>query len=345
MSLVYDKCIVGAYLSGNMFCGRYASGTIKSIFPGLGYMVENDGYQYLIVTNFGSGSKMSSNFLEFGTSDYAHLDLPDETILFWLKRGFRAKARIYGVEVLRRSLIDPMSEAGLRLRVKVYPFICSTLYFSGMESKHDWDYMKQTGGVVPDDDGESAPIPYELSLKNKIVTQENQWHLMRSRLLSESEAAPYKYTFLQCGKKLLIELDGQKKATVNYLGGDVHLYTPAHSTMCSPAQPFVLSSPPLPSIPSLSDLSCLEDPLWGGDNKFVDAVKRLSDDEIDEGIEETYWDMRRIRIAAEKNQTPLGEDFMNSQKWLDAAYDEKQARREEVGFGEVQAESPYTGIV
>jgi len=317
-----------------MFCARYASGTIAAIFPGLGYIVENDGYQYLIVDKFDGGSKMSSNFLEFGTSDYAHMDLADETILFWLKRGFRAKARIYGVEVLRRSLIDPMSEAGLRLRVKIFPFICSTLYFKDMESKHGWDFIKQTGGVLPDDDGESAPIPYALSLKNKIDKQENQWHLLRSRLLTESEAMPYQYTFLQCGKKLLIELDGNKKATVNYIGGEVHLYTPAHSALCSPAQPFVLRSPPLADIADIADIVGLKDPLWGGDNKFVDTVKRLSDDQIDEGIEETYWEMRRIRVAAEKNLTSLDVDFMNAQKWLDAAYDEKQARRE----------SPYTGI-
>ena len=312
-----------------MFCGRYASGTITAIFPSVGYIVENDGYQYFIVNKFGASAKMSSNFLEFGASDYAHIDLADETILFWLKRGFRAKARLYGVEVIRRRLIDPMSETGLRLRVKVAPFICSTLYFNGMEEKHGWDYIKQTGGVLPDDDGETAPIPYDLTFKRAVEKQENKWHLLRSRLLTEAEAAPYKYTFLQCGKKLLIELDGQKKATVNYLGGDVHLYTPAHSTMCSPAQPFLLKSPPMASIPSLSDFSGLDDVEDALEqDKFVDSVKRLTDDQIDEGIEENYWDMRRIRMAAEKNQTPLGDDFMTAQKWMDAAYDEKQARRE-----------------
>lgn len=325
----YDKFIIGAKIGGYMFCGRYASGTIAEIFPGLGYIVKNDGYQYLIVNKFEEGVKMSSNFLEFGISDYAYMDLADETVLFWMKRGFRAKARIYGVEVTRRCLIDPMSDAGLHLRAKVFPFICSTLYFKGMEMKHGWDFIKQTGGVLLDDDGDSAPLPYELILKNKLDKQENKWHLLRSRILDQSEAMPYKYTFLQCGKKLLIELDGSKKATVNYVDGEVHLYTPAHSTMCSPAQPFLLSSPPLAEITGLSDLSCPEDPLWGGDNKFVDSVQRLGDDEIDEGIEETYWEMRRLRVVAEKNYTPLGIDFMNCQKWLDAAYDEKQARRED----------------
>jgi hypothetical protein len=121
MSILYDKCQIGAYMSGYMFCGRYASGTITAIFPSVGYMVENDGYMYLIVNKFGAGPKMSSNFLDFGANDYSCIDLTDETIFFWLKRGFRAKARLYGVEVIRRRGVDPMSETGLRLRVKVAP--------------------------------------------------------------------------------------------------------------------------------------------------------------------------------------------------------------------------------
>ena len=332
----YDKYIIGAKIGGNMFSGRYASGTITNICPGLGYMVENDGYNYMIVNKFGNWTKMSSNSVEFPASEFAFIDLTDETILFWLKRGFRAKARIYGTEVVRRHLIDPMSDSGLRLTTKVFPFICSALYFNNMESKHGWEYIKQTGFVLPDDDGENAPLPYDLVIKNEVAKQENQWHLVRSRLLADCETAPYNYTFLQCGKKLLIELDGQKKAMVNYLGGDVHLYTPAHSAICSPAQPFLLRSPPIPEISGISGISDLEsvpdDPLWGGDNQFVEAVQRLSDDQIDEGIEETYWEMKRLRVFAEKNQLPLGMDFMNSQKWLDAAYDEKQARIEQFGF-------------
>lgn len=324
----YDKYIIGAKIGGHLFSGRYASGTITNICPGLGYMVENDGYNYMIVNNFGNCSKMSSNSVEFPASEYAFIDLTDETIFFWLKRGFRAKARIYGTEVVRRHLIDPMSDAGLRLTTKVFPFICSALYSNNMESKHGWEYIKQTGFVLPDDDGESAPLPYDLVIKNEVAKQENKWHLVRSRLLTDHEAAPYNYTFLQCGKKLLIELDGQKKATVNYLGGDIHLYTPAHSAICSPAQPFLLRSPPIPEI---SDNLDMEDPLWG-DNQFVEAVQGLSDDQIDEGIEETYWEMKRLRVFAEKNKTRLGMDFMNSQKWLDAAYDEKQARREQFCF-------------
>jgi len=331
---IYDKYIIGAKIGGHMFNGRYASGTITKIYPSLGYMVENDGYYYVIVNKFDSWSKMSSNSVEFHASDYDYIDLTDETVLFWLEKGFRAKARIYGVEVMRRCLIDPMSETGLRLRIKLFPFICSTLYFNGIEEKHGWDYIKQTGGVLIDDDGESAPLPYDLVLKNKINTQENQWHLARSRILTDDEAMPYNYTFLQCGKKLLIEIDGNKKATVNYLGGDVHLYTPAHSAICSPAQPFLLSSPPIPDISGMTGLDEISDPLWGGNNHFVEAVQRLSDDQIDEGIEETYWEMRRIRIHAENNKTSLGADFMTAQKWLDAAYDEKQDRREDI----------YTGI-
>jgi hypothetical protein len=211
-----------------------------------------------------------------------------------------------------------------------------------MPDNFRWKFMKDTGCEFPEIAGDAAPLPYELVYKNTLDKQENQWHLARSRMLNDDEAKPYKYTFLQCGKKLLIELDGKKKCTVNYKGDDVHLYTPAHSAVCSPVQPFMLSSPPLPYLEEID-----ADPLWGGDNKFVESVKNLSHDQIDEAIEETYWEMKRMRIFAEKNKCALGADFMNSQKWLDAAYDEKQARREFIesltSVGQYDM-SYYTGV-
>jgi hypothetical protein len=331
MTLSFDECNLGSYIGGEMFCSRYASGTISAVFPGLGFLVENDGYKYLIVNNFDGGSKMRANFLEFGASDYLMMSLSDKTILFWLKGGCRTKSKIYGVEVTRRSLINPMSDEGLRLPMKLHPFICSAFYTKGMEMHGNWNFLKETGGDFPEDEGDAAPLPYESIYKNVLQKQENQWHLARSRILNDNEAKPYKYTFLHCGKKLLIELDGKKKATVNYQGGEVHLYTPAHSTVCSPAQPFILASPPIPH------MEMPEDPLWGGDNKFVEVVKRLTDEHINEGIEEAYWEMKRIRILAQTTGSELGLDFMNMQKWLDAAYDEKQARRERY--------QDYTGIV
>ena len=321
MSLSFDECNIGSYIGGNLFCGRYASGTISSVFPGLGFLVDNEGYQYLIINNIEVGGHMRSNFLEFGASDYSYISLTDQTILFWLQGGCRTKAKIYGIEVTRRSLINPMSDEGLRLRGKPAPFICSALYVKGMETRANWAFLKDTGGDYPETPGDQAPLPLDMIYLRVMEKQENQWHLARARILSEDEAKPYKYTFLQCGKKLLIELDGVKKSTVNYQGGEIHLYTPAHSAVCSPAQPFVLAPPPIPALG-------LEDPLWGGDNQFVEAVLRLSDQEIDEGIEGAYWEMKRIRVVAETTKAQLGIDFMNTQKWLDAAYSEKQARRE-----------------
>ena len=330
MSISFDECNIGTYIGGNLFCGRYASGTISSVFPGLGFLVDNEGYQYLIVNNIEVGGLMRSNFLEFGASDYSYHSLTDQTILFWLQGGCRTKSKIYGVEFTRRSLINSMSDDGLRLRMKLAPFICSALYAKEMDTYGNWAFIKETGGDFPEIPGDQAPLPLDIIHMRALEKQENQWHLARARILGENETKPYKYTFLQCGKKLLIELDGVKKATVNYQGGEIHLYTPAHSTVCSPAQPFVLAPLPIP-------LLGLEDPLWGGDNKFIDVVKRLTDQQIDEGIEEAHWEMKRIRVIAETTKAQLGLDFINAQKWLDAAYDEKQARRDEI--------SNYCGVL
>jgi hypothetical protein len=332
----FDNCNIGSFLGGYTFCNRYASGKITNVYPGLGFEVENDFYRYLIVNKFSSTSKMSTNFLEYTPNIYNSVNLTDETILFWLQGGCRAKSRIYGVEVGRRCLINCTSDMGLHLRVKMAPFICSGLYSKGMDSHEEWVFLKETGKIFPDDPGDSAPLPREAVLKNEVDKQENKWHLLRSRSLTAAEAEPYKYTFLQCGKKLLVELDGKKKATVNYSDGEVHLYTPAHSAICSPAAPFVLSAPPSPEMEEISN-----DPLWV-ENKFVNSVQRLTDDEIDEGIEEAYWEMKRFRIQAELKKTPLGPEFMNSQMWVDAAYDEKQYRREQLQEPNI---SRFTGIV
>jgi hypothetical protein len=332
MALSFDECNIGTYIGGSRFCGRYASGIISSVFPGLGFLVDNEGYQYLIINNFQVGGHMVSHSLEFRASDCSSIPLTDETILFWLKGGCRTKSKVYGIEITRHRLINPMSDEGLRLPTKLNPFICSALYVKGMEKRANWAFMKSTGGDYPETPGDQAPLPLDIIYMRAVEKQENQWHLARARILNEDEAKPYKYTFLQCGKKLLIELDGVKKSTVNYKDGEVHLYTPAHSVVCSPAQPFVLAPPPF--LPPLG----LEDPLWGGDNRFVEGVKRLTDQQIEEGIEEAHWEMKRIRVMAEATKAQLGVDFMNTQKWLDAAYDEKQARRDEIVF-------QYTGIV
>jgi len=324
MPLSFDDCNIGSFIGGYTFCGRYASGTIAAVYPGLGFQVENGGYKYVIVNKFSVGSKMSTNFVEFPANSYNSIELSDETIIFWLKAGCRSKIRIYGAEVARHCLINCTSDVGLHLRNKVAPLICSALYTNGIENSDHWDFLKKTGKSFPIEAGDDAPLPREAVLKNEIDKQENQWHLLRSRILTPEEADPYKYTFLQCGKKLLVELDGKKKAIVNYSDGEVHLYTPAHSTLSSPAPPFILMTPPFADIDDIS----MDDPLWGGDNKFVHSVQRLTDEQIDQGIEESYWEMKRLRILAELNNTRLGADFMNTQKWVDAAYDEKQLRRD-----------------
>lgn len=326
MPLSFDDCNIGSFIAGYTFGGRYAAGTITEVYPGLGFEIDNDSYKYVIVNRFSVGSKMSTNFLELPTNKYAAINVTDETILFWLKAGCRSKIRIYGAEVARLCLINCTSDVGLHLRIKVAPLICSGLYVNGIENSEHWPFLKETGKNFPIEAGDSAPLPREMVLKNEIEKQENQWHLLRSRVLTPAEADPYNYTFLQCGKKLLVELDGKKKSIINYSDGEVHLFTPAHSTLSSPAPPFVLMTPPA-TFGDLKEMSS-DDPLWGGDNKFVHSMHRLTDEQIDQGIEDSYWEMKRLRTLAELHKTTLGADFMNTQKWVDAAYDEKQFRRD-----------------
>jgi hypothetical protein len=316
MTLAFSNCTYGFLLGGQTPCGRYASGKIVEIFPGIGFLVENDFYKYLIINNFSAGLKMHSNYLESLLSDYNNTSITDETIIFWLNAGFSTKSCIYGIELNSRRLIDPMDVDGITLRTKLHPLINSEMYYNGFEKNWLWGFLKETGENYIDEVGNLAPLPYESYINNEVLHQESKWHLLRARILNEGDVLPYKYTFLQCGKRMLIEIDGKKKSTVNYLGGDVHMYTPVNSTLSSPTSPFVMYLPPIEENDEL---------LWGGEDKFVERVKRLSDSNIDEGIEEMYWEMKRLRG---KSQTE-SEDFLNAHKWLDAAYDEKQFRREQ----------------
>ena len=93
--------------------------------------------------------------------------------------------------------------------------------------------------------------------------------------------------------------------------------------MCSPANPFVLSHPPL----DFSEVSAILEDITGfceenanaeEENPFKKSVGRLSTKNIYEGIEEAHWEMKRSRDI---NTT--------IQKWVDAAWDEIQNRRDE----------------
>jgi hypothetical protein len=317
MALYFNDYTHESSFGGDTFCGRYASGRVINVFPGLGLLVENDNYKYLIVNNFGNPGKMLFHYLETIPSDYTYKALSDETILFWLKGGVSTKACIYGSEIKRRMLIDPKSDVSLYLPLKVSPIISPDDYYPTMGDQY-WNFLKQTG-TLPIENGDDAPIPQELSLIRELHRQTNEWHLLRSRVLNDIQAMPYKYTFLQCGRKLLIEANGKKLSTVNYSDNTVHLYTPINSTMCSPANPFVIRSP-TPHMEEFGDLSLEESK--ADNNQFTESVKRLSNEEIDEGIEEAYWEMRRLRKGSEEKT------IIQIQKWVDAAYDEKQFRRE-----------------
>ena len=335
MALYFNDYTHQSSFGGDTFCGRYASGTVVKVFPGLGLLVENDNYKYLIVSNFEKAGKMSFHYLETIPSDYTYKNLSDETILFWLKGGIPTKSCIYGSEIKRRILIEPNSNISLNLPTKVNPIISPNDYYNSISSE-DWNFLKQTGSlpIEPSDmtseyrnfikqtdtsieNKDDVPITRELYLKRELDRQTNQWHLLRSCALTEIHAMPSKYTFLQSGKKLLIEMNGKKMSTVNYSGNNINLYTLYTSIPCSPADPVVIDSP-TPSMDKRSDLS--EEP----DNQFTESVKRLTSEEIDEGIEEAHWEMKRLRKHGENHSKAI----IQTQKWVDAAYDEKQLRRE-----------------
>ena len=306
-TLALSNFQIGDFISGSTVDSRHASGIIHKITPGIGFSIISDDYEYVVVNKFSETQSVMRHFLEHQGSDSAHFSLTKETILFWLNSGVDTKAEIYMKE-LQSGLIDPMSPEGLALPFKVAPFIRHSVY-QYITNPHDREVYLKVGNIHHED-GEHAPLPLESIVLNEKTAQMNSWHLARAN--GNFPQDPYTYTFLTCGKKLRVEYNGKKESIINLTT------TVNTSTMCSPANPFMLSNPP----PDLEQVCGILEGLTN--NKFAEAVQRLSNDILHEGIEEAHWEMRRLRKAGVFNFA-----YTNLEEWVDAAWDEIQSRREE----------------
>jgi len=306
---MYD---VGTSLGGFTFSYRYASGTVTKVLPGLGFVIESDGYSYTIISKFSTNIFPVRHFLEYNTSDCSFHQLPQETILAWLNAGYDTKSEVYAKEIHMQKFIDPMND-GLALPFKVAPFLIHASY-KHITNEHEEEIFMKTGKIIHED-GRHAPLPIDSIILNENTKQMNAWHLAR---YAAKFSEPYTYTLLNCGKKLRVEQNGNKECIIPLTS-----VTPSRgSSMCSPANPFVLSHPPL----DFSEVSAILEDITGfcdaeakaEENPFKKSVGRLSTKNIYEGIEEAHWEMKRSRDI---NTT--------IQKWVDAAWDEIQNRRDE----------------
>ena len=311
-------------MSGVTFDGRYAAGEMKKLIPGLGYIVSNDGYSYLLVDKFSSSvKKQMINFLE-DPVDSMYTKLSRETILYWLTNHYCTKACIYGKEVKMQNLIEAHTLQGLNLPFKVAPYI-DPVGFRSLKNAQDFviDFYIRTGKHYPSGRGDEAPVPYELMVVREEMKQMDDWHLARA-LNIPVPPGNYTYHFLECGKRLRIELNGIKEKILHYQNRNV-VPTPSVSGASSPATPFVLSSPShVLYMEEIEGITGVED--YAQETPFATSVKRLSTSDLTDGLEEMAWEMRRIRKKhADYYAQP---DFITAQAWCDAAWDEIQDRRE-----------------
>ena len=314
-------------MSGVTFDGRYAAGLVNTILPGLGYLVSNDGYSYLLVDKFSSSrKKQMSNFVE-DPVESMYTKLSKETILYWLGNHYCTKACIYGKEVKMQYLIDPLSFQGLSLPFKLAPF-ADPIGMRNVKDVQDFviDFYCRTGKHYPCGRGDEAPVPYELIVVREEAKQMDQWHLARA-LKFPVPPGNYTYHFLECGKRLRIELNGVKEKIIHYENRGV-VPTPSVSGASSPATPFILSSPShILYMEEIEGITGVEAEAQGQQTNFTASVKRLSTSDLTDGLEEMAWEMRRIRKKhADYYAQP---DFITAQAWCDAAWDEIQERREQ----------------
>ena len=303
---------IDSIISGTNWNMKTVSGKIVDIHPGLGFTVMNDLYYYLIIDNFSAAAVPFNNHIETSPPEYMNIPLSKATVMFWLKRDC-AKSAVYGKEIRQKQLIDPMSEEGLVAGFKLAPLIKPTR-LNHSDEANDF-YLKF--GTFPgnSDHGNSAPLPFTSMVIQEEKRQMDEWHLARAKLQKTKDIeGNYTYHFLDCGHKLRVELSGQKVSLIhfNYFGSHRSPYN-------SPVLTFTLGSPPQFTGLDL-DESVSEEDLYNLTNLTVSSIYQ--------GIEEAHWEQRRIRSTTAWATDPA---YKKSMAWVDAAWDEIQARREEEG--------------
>lgn len=318
----HEMLSVGTDLGGTTFCGRHASGKIIKTICGFGFIVENDGYTYLIIDNFvGKREQMRKHFLEPVPPEYITKKISDTTIIFWLNNNCVTKGLIYGIEIKRKAFIIPSSDTGLYLPRILAPALRVNSkqeleYLLTQGNEQGWIYFKETGSTIPLTSRSHSPQPFEYVLKKGIERMENLWHYMR--FLQGCPPEPFSYTFLSSateGETLVILLNDKPYTVVNLSTGNILLpNTPTPSIESSPTSPFVISNPP--QIPSIEDALQRCKPL-------SDILYSFRTIELKGGIESAYWKMRLLRNEYKQ----FTKEYNDFQTWTDAAYDELMRRR------------------
>jgi hypothetical protein len=313
---------IGSSITGTTWNMRAVSGKITEIHPGLGFTVEKDLYHYLIIDNISLGEKSFNHHIESSPPEYTNIHLTKPTVLFWLSRGL-AKSTIYGKEIRNRQLIDPMSYDGLVMGFKVAPLIKPKV-LNHSDDANDF-YLKFGTFPGDSDKGNAAPLTLTGYIIQEEKNQMDAWHFARAKIQKEGQEIEgnYIYHFLDCGHKLRVELSGHKVSLIHFNYFGVH-----KTPYASPALTFTLKAPP-------AELSL--------DGKPAYNLTKLTASALYQGIEEAYWQQRRIRETKSVWHTDM--EYINSMDWMDAAWDEIQARREEEGAADVQNAVPQEDAV
>jgi len=308
-------------MSGTNWNLKPVSGTIVSIHPGLGFTVVKDLYYYLIIDNFAEGEKVFTNHVEGFPQEYMNICLSKATVMFWLSQG-PAKSTIYGKEIRQKQLIDPMAYEGLVTGFKMAPLIKPTLLNHDDEANNF--YLKFGTFPGDSDHGNAAPLPFTSMMIQTEKRQMDDTQLERAKhQMTTVIEGSYTYHFLECGHKLRVEQDGQKISLIHFNYFGIH-----RSPYASPTLTFALGAPPqFTGLDLDAEVETHEAHACPGQKTF--NLMNLTAAALIEGIEEAHWEQRRIRsTTAAWHIDPA---YNKSMDWVDAAWDEIQARREDEG--------------
>jgi hypothetical protein len=272
--LFLDHMITPVIIRGKVVQdGFTVFGVLKTLLPGIGFVVTSSNNDYLLVDDFaylrpkGSPISMDPSSPQSSIPDDFIFSPSLMTRLFWLLSGHRTKAKITGLEMKMGRLLDPVSEEDIGESwsvEQIFPILTpamltatgwpgTSIVTQDSEIPYDIKFLLHTSTHFPHPEGDMAPILPQISYQKEEHVAHRAWHIARAKWAQKYRpgqwidvggSIPHRifYTFNEDVGIVTYrrEIDGELHP-VHHI---YHVNGQPPSMPPSPAVPFVLGAPP-----------------------------------------------------------------------------------------------------
>lgn len=255
--------------------GQEVHGRLVQIYPGIGFCVVYDSSYYTIINDF-EVTMHCPPAPTFAYKPEGPLNplvlktITTRSILFWLRNNTPTKSLLLPLEIVNRELVYSRLEKGLESTLEPTAMLLPDLAErAGLELPAVAEenpalepcllYFFETGEIMLPGPGDSLTRTVHCRIREKLNNNTRLWHVARAMRFREREGGlatkgvsrespcgNYKvvYTFDDDSHKLLVYIrNAHARTELNF---EYPLPTHPGSLPASPAQPFVLRSPPAP---------------------------------------------------------------------------------------------------